>query len=59
MHRSADKDVREVKYQLMESERTRLRLEEEVKGQEDKISSMRQTLDKMVCSFFFSATCRS
>lgn len=48
--RSADKNARDAKFQLAESDRQRLKLEEEVKGFEDKIDQMRTHLDALVSS---------
>ena len=52
LHRSADKSAREMKFQLLESDRQRLRLEEEVKGYETKVQSLRQEYQDLVCPSF-------
>lgn len=41
MHRTADKSVKDVQFQLMESDRQRLRLEEDVKAYEAKVQNLR------------------
>ena len=46
--KSADKGNRETTMQLQESERQRLRLEEELKSYETRVQTMRQTMDEMV-----------
>ncbi|KZT39895.1 hypothetical protein SISSUDRAFT_984152, partial [Sistotremastrum suecicum HHB10207 ss-3] len=47
MTRSADKSIRDAKTQLMESERQRLRLQEEIQSCENKIVNMRKVMDEM------------
>ena len=44
----ADKGTREVSMQLQESERQRLRLEEEVKSFESRVGTMRESMAEMV-----------
>lgn len=46
-NRTADKN-RDTKYQLAESDRQRVRLEEEVKTYEAKVVTMRETMDALV-----------
>jgi myosin heavy chain 9/10/11/14 len=46
--KTADKGAREAAMQLQESERQRSRLEEEVKSYEDRIETMRKSMDEMV-----------
>ena len=46
--KTADKGAREAAMQLQESERQRSRLEEEVKSYDDRISTMRKSMDEMV-----------
>jgi chromosome segregation ATPase len=46
--KTADKGTREVMIQLQESERQRSRLEEEMKSYENRIQTMRQSMDEMV-----------
>lgn len=48
MSRSADKNVRDTKFQLMESDRQRVRLEDEIKGYEKKVGDLRQSIDTLV-----------
>jgi chromosome segregation ATPase len=48
LQRSADKNARDAKQQLVESDRQRARLEEEVRNYESKILSMRQAVDDLV-----------
>ena len=48
MSRSADKSVRDTKFQLMESDRQRVRLEDEVKAYEKKVGDLRQSIDTLV-----------
>ncbi|KAG8835466.1 hypothetical protein FRC17_003033 [Serendipita sp. 399] len=50
LHRTADKTAREMKFQLMESDRHRLRLEEECKGNEAKIQGLRQEFNDLLKS---------
>lgn len=52
MNRSADKSARDTKFQLMESDRQRIRLEEEQKNYEKKIQDLRKNVDELV-SFYF------
>ena len=47
-HRTADRGVRDAKYQLAETDRQRVRLEEEVKAYEAKVVTMRHTMDELV-----------
>lgn len=47
--KSADKGTWETTMQLQESERQRSRLEEELKSYENRVLTMRQTMDEMVC----------
>jgi hypothetical protein len=49
MHRSADSAVRDTKFQLVESERQRARLEDELKAYEEQVQNLRQAMDDMVC----------
>lgn len=48
LHRTADKTAREMKFQLMESDRQRLRLEEEVKSYEGKVQGLREEYNDLV-----------
>jgi predicted nuclease with TOPRIM domain len=48
MQRDADKGFREVQLQLTESERQRLKLQEEVRGYESKVLGLRQSIDQLV-----------
>lgn len=48
MSRTADKSVRDAKFQLMESDRQRVRLEDEVKAYEKKVDDLRQSIDGLV-----------
>lgn len=48
LHRSADKTAREMRFQLLESDRQRLRLEEEVKTYESKVQGLRQEYSELV-----------
>lgn len=49
VNRTADKSAREAMVQLAESDRQRVRLEEELKSYEGRVQTMRQTMDEMVC----------
>jgi myosin protein heavy chain len=51
LHRTADKTAREMKFQLMESDRQRLRLEEEVKSYEGKVQGLRDEYNDLVSVF--------
>lgn len=55
LQRTADRTARDARSQLVESERQRSRLEEEVKAYEDRINSMRQALDELVCTYLLTA----
>ena len=48
LHRSADKTARDMKFQLLESDRQRLRLEEEVKSYESKVQGLRKEFSDLV-----------
>jgi myosin protein heavy chain len=48
LHRTADKTARDMKFQLMESDRQRLRLEEEIKSYEGKVQGLRQENSDLV-----------
>ena len=48
MSRTADKNVRDTKFQLIESDRQRVRLEDEVKTYEKKVLDLRQSVDALV-----------
>ena len=48
LQRTADRTARDAKSQLIESDRQRARLEEEVKSYDTKIVSMRQAMDDLV-----------
>ncbi|PVF93303.1 hypothetical protein CPB86DRAFT_715748 [Serendipita vermifera] len=48
LHRTADKTAREMKFQLMESDRQRLRLEEEVQSYEGKLQGLRQEFNDLL-----------
>ncbi|KAG8784773.1 hypothetical protein FRC15_002641 [Serendipita sp. 397] len=50
LHRTADKTAREMKFQLMESDRHRLRLEEECKEYDVKIRTLRQEYNELLKS---------
>lgn len=52
-HRTADRTARDAKSQLAESERLRVRLEEEVRSYDAKIVTMRQVMDDLVSNMFF------
>lgn len=52
LHRTTDQSVRDVKSQLVEADRHRVRLEEEVKTYETKVLGMRKTVDELVCHAF-------
>lgn len=47
-YRTADKNVREIQFQLTENERVRVRLESEVKAYEAKLAKMRVGMDELV-----------
>lgn len=53
--KTADKSTREATMQLQESERQRSRLEEEVKSFENRVKTMRESMDEMVGKSDFSA----
>ena len=59
--KTGDKGAREVTMQLQEGERQRSRLEEEVKSYENRIKTMRESMDEMVGNIlnvgFFSLIC--
>jgi myosin protein heavy chain len=48
MQRNADKSVRDIQLQLTESERQRLKLQEEMRSYESKVLGLRQTVDQLV-----------
>ena len=48
LHKTADKNARELNFQLTESNRHRLRLEEELKGAEQKIEGLRIEFNELV-----------
>lgn len=48
VNRTADRSVRDTRYQLAEADRQRIRLEEEVKAYEAKVVTMRETMDALV-----------
>jgi myosin protein heavy chain len=48
LQRTADKSARDLKFQLVEIDRQRLRMEEEVKGSEGKITSLRNEYNDLV-----------
>jgi len=50
MSRTADKSVRDTKFQLVESDRQRVRLEDEVKTYEKKVTDLRQSVDALQTS---------
>ncbi|KAF8514982.1 nonmuscle myosin heavy chain b [Gautieria morchelliformis] len=50
MSRTADKSVRDTKFQLMESDRQRARLEDEVTAYEKKVGDLRQSIDALQTS---------
>lgn len=50
MSRTADKSVRDTKFQLVESDRQRVRLEDEVKTYEKKVLDLRQSIDTLQTS---------
>ncbi|CAG7850212.1 Myosin heavy chain, non-muscle AltName: Full=Myosin II; AltName: Full=Non-muscle MHC; AltName: Full=Zipper protein [Serendipita indica DSM 11827] len=50
LHRTADKNARELNFQLTESNRHRLRLEEELKGAEQKIEGLRVEFNELLKS---------
>ncbi|KIJ56408.1 hypothetical protein M422DRAFT_150276 [Sphaerobolus stellatus SS14] len=50
MSRTADKSIRDAKFQLIESERQRSKLEDEVKSYEKKIVDLRQAVDALQTS---------
>jgi myosin protein heavy chain len=52
MHRTADKNVRDTKMQLTESERQRIRLEEECRAYEAKLKGLREAYDELVRPVF-------
>lgn len=45
----SDKTARDARLQLAESDRARARLEEEVKNYENKLTSLRHSMDELVC----------
>lgn len=49
VNRSADRSMRDARFQLAEADRQRSRLEDEVKAYEGKLQNMRQALDELVC----------
>lgn len=57
VNRTADKSAREAMVHLAESDRQRVRLEEELKSYESRVQTMRQTMDEMVG--FHSISCFS
>jgi len=46
--RSSDKALRDLQFQLSESERGRLRVETELKGYETKVAKLRDAMDELV-----------
>lgn len=48
LHRTADKTARDMSFRLQESDRHRLRLEEELKGYEEKVQALRQKQTELV-----------
>lgn len=51
LQRSADKSVRDLKFQLVEGDRQRLRLEEEAKANEAKVQKLRDEFNDLVGLF--------
>lgn len=50
--RSSDKAARELQFQLAETDRSRLRLEAEVKSYEAKVAKLRDAMDELVSRIF-------
>jgi len=48
LSRSADKSIRDTKFQLVESERQKSRLEDEARGYEKKVVELREQVDILV-----------
>ena len=46
--RTGDKSTRDAKFAAAEADRQRVRLEEEVKGYEEKVQVLRQDIDQLV-----------
>lgn len=56
MSRSVDKSIRDTKYQLIESDRQRNRLEDEQKNYEKKIQDLRNHVDELVSLLGYVST---
>jgi predicted nuclease with TOPRIM domain len=54
MQRDADKSIREIQLQLTESERQRLKLQEELRTYESKVIGLRETVDQLVSLELFA-----
>jgi myosin heavy chain 9/10/11/14 len=59
MQRDADKSAREIQLQLTESERQRLKLQEEMRVYESKVIGLRETVDQLVSLSMIDFFCNS